>query len=594
MTTERHSMRTDAPFTSPRKKPGIYWWLAGVFLLLVCLFLYQLFGPNPRIIVSPQTTYITAPLAENGLPDYEKHYRDSFRQGVTPENNAAALLFEALGPDDLDPKDADVLAKELGLAEVPTKETSLRPLYSAQNRKRMAAWLHEQGRLKLPGQTVNDDVIQQVLNLAPSSSVEAEQLLAVVDTELDRAASRPWTSDQIPPIAKWLGENDQHLNTIVAASKRPRYYSPPLGVLNGDHDLLPSMLAIRNSREAARALPARAMWHLGEGRPNDAWQDILAIHRLAKLLTEERMIVSQLVAYAISNMACESTQTLLDQGKLSTQQVKQIQRDLASLPNFAVAGALDKGERLFGLDSIVLLGSTGASTLIADDLTSGGPTLPRLGAVSVDWNVVLRDVNVCYDQLVAMAALPTRADRLAALANVEAGIRQMEDNLRSPSSLVASAFSQQRRSKLVSGGMMSLIMPAMSTVANAQDRTNATLELTRVAVALAVYRAEHDTYPEKLSELVPAAVAKLPVDPFTEKSFIYARVDPGYLLYSAGENGADEGGSNESMNVCEGNSLDDTATPNLQPQIPTGSDDWSIRVPRPAFQLPKSRRSGCA
>src|SRR6188768_2819914 len=94
---------TDAPFTPPRKKPGILWWIGGCFLLLFCLFLYQLFGPNPPIVVSKQTTYITEPLTENGLPDYEAYYRDEFRKGVTPENNAAVLLFQVFGPGELNP-----------------------------------------------------------------------------------------------------------------------------------------------------------------------------------------------------------------------------------------------------------------------------------------------------------------------------------------------------------------------------------------------------------------------------------------------------------------------------------------------------------
>ena len=55
-------MSTDAPFTPPKKKPNVLWWLGGGFVLLVFVFILQLFGPNPPIVVSPQTTYITTPL----------------------------------------------------------------------------------------------------------------------------------------------------------------------------------------------------------------------------------------------------------------------------------------------------------------------------------------------------------------------------------------------------------------------------------------------------------------------------------------------------------------------------------------------------
>src|SRR6187399_444073 len=107
-------MSTDASFQPPRKKLSVFWWLGGIVLLAILLFVFQLFGPSPPIVVSPQTTYITAPLGPDGLPDYEKYVRDQSRQGVTPENNAATLLWPALWPGELDPSQAAAVSAELG------------------------------------------------------------------------------------------------------------------------------------------------------------------------------------------------------------------------------------------------------------------------------------------------------------------------------------------------------------------------------------------------------------------------------------------------------------------------------------------------
>ena len=581
---------TESTFTPPRKKPSVYWWLGGIFLLLVCLFLYQLFGPNPRILVSKQTTYITEPLLENGLPNYEAYYRATFSEGVTPENNAAALLFQALGPGDLNPQDAAAVAKELGLTEVPTNATSLRPIYCTQNRRRITRWLHEQGRLTLPGgRPAKDEIIQQALNMAPLPlSDEAQALVDLADTEIDRASSRPWTTDQIPPLGKWLSESQEHIDLIVQASRRPRYYSPSPSVLNGDRNSLASALPqLQASREAAQTLFVRAMWHLGEGRPNDAWQDILAIHRLAQLLSDDSPIANELVAYAISRIACVSTQTLFDQGNLTAELARQVQSDLATLPSFSMSGAMDKGERLIGLDLIVAFTlDNGLGFILTADGMSLDVSVYAFDSVSVDWNIVLRDFNACYDQLAAAVVLPTREQRLMALENAEADILQAGGEPRSPSNLIAAAFSIQRRSKLLSGIMSNLLLPAITAVMNSQDRANATLELTRIAAALAVFKAEHGSYPAKLIELVPAVVATLPVDPFTDKPFRYVRTDTGYVLYSVGENGDDDGGSNDTMSIFEGISLDDTAMPNPPPQIPNGADDLSVRLPRPPLKPP--------
>jgi hypothetical protein len=112
-----------------------------------------------------------------------------------------------------------------------------------------------------------------------------------------------------------------------------------------------------------------------------------------------------------------------------------------------------------------------------------------------------------------------------------------------------------------------------------------------LAGALSVYRLEHGTYPEKLDDLVPGNLPRLPVDFYSEKPFLYHQLKSGYLLYSVGENGRDDGGSNEWMRIRKGRWLDDLSDIEQQiekAKIPSGADDISIRVPRPAFEWPKA------
>jgi hypothetical protein len=109
-----------------------------------------------------------------------------------------------------------------------------------------------------------------------------------------------------------------------------------------------------------------------------------------------------------------------------------------------------------------------------------------------------------------------------------------------------------------------------------------------VAIALAVHRAENGEYPDNLEGLVPDILPKLSVDFYHAKPFFYQRDADGYLLYSTGENGIDEGGSNVDREILAGRELgtNDDSTEKLSAQIPAGADDLSIRVPRPPFKLP--------
>src|SRR3712207_869637 len=97
-------MQQDTDNSLPRKKLNILWYIGAGFLLLGGLFIFQLAGPSPKIIISKQTTYITSPLRPSGLPDYEEFLRQKLRDGVTPENNAAVLLIQAMWPSEISPE----------------------------------------------------------------------------------------------------------------------------------------------------------------------------------------------------------------------------------------------------------------------------------------------------------------------------------------------------------------------------------------------------------------------------------------------------------------------------------------------------------
>src|SRR3972149_5613301 len=72
-----------------------------------------------------------------------------------------------------------------------------------------------------------------------------------------------------------------------------------------------SLEGIQQSRDVARVLSTRAMWHLGEGRHADAWRDLLAVHRWARLVGQGQMLIEQLVAIAIDGIAAEGTNSPL-------------------------------------------------------------------------------------------------------------------------------------------------------------------------------------------------------------------------------------------------------------------------------------------
>ncbi|HEX4414869.1 MAG TPA: hypothetical protein VH107_14640 [Lacipirellulaceae bacterium] len=571
-------MSADEPFTPPKKKPSIFWWIGGAVFVLAALFIFQLFGPSPAIIVSRQTTFITEPLRSNGLPDFNRHLLNVYRDGVTPENNAAALLWPALWPGELDPPQYAMVAKELGLSTVPQKSDAAQFTYR-----------YIRGM-------VNAEYTQIQSHTRGSSTAEAgntddnrlNEIEARFDKLSDRIYGRPWTSREIPQMAKWVHDNQKPLDMMVEASHRSRCYFPSPTLLENQNEpvtyiLLPGQ---QTAREAARSLVVRAMWNIGEHHNAEAWRDLLAIHRLGRLMAQGPLLIEQFVGFAMAGIGRDGTLQLLHEGNLSPEDARIVMRDLAALPSFSnVADMLDNSHRLFLIDNVIQFSRKNMDARSMDQLKLSQP-IRFANHLNVDWNVVLRKGNEYFDRYTKAARLPTYAARRQALRqiNKELAGATMEP---STASLIASAINPSERSKTVAAALVGAMMPAVDAAVYAQERTNANLEVLRLAAALAVYRADHKNYPDKLDDLVPTILAKLPVDLFTASPFKYKRIDDGYLLYSLGPNGIDNGGNSENEGLYEGVSISEMANgESVRTKIPAGSDDFAIRVPLPPIEVP--------
>lgn len=574
--------------------------LGLAFLLLIGWFLWQIFGPGPAIVVSKATTFITEPLRADGLPDYEKYILEKMREGVTPENNAAVLFWQAMGPgDDFQAGEFEIVAKEIGLENIPAEGEVLQALYGRQNRERVIAWLRQQDIL--PPADEEEDFER----FGEKPWTDAEDL---AERMIDHGLEQAWTSEQIPPLAEWVKANEKPLDLLVEASKRPRFYSPASSLLDSSHDVLIAMLlpGMQASRDAARALYARAMWHLGEGQSAKAWDDLHAMFRLARLLGQGGTLVEQLVSIAIEGIAVSATTTLLDTPDIPAELLRQIQVDLAALePRKSMADSMDSLERICALDMLLCLrsGSTQGFGM--------NPAQMAIVNTSVDWNVPLRMLNEYYDEMVAAARTPTWTARQNALSSHEQRFNQVQQSMQ-PGRVAGAVLSRKIRSQVLGDVFAGLILPATQAALAAEDRVNTQLALVQLAAAIATYRAEHGEYPEKLEGLVPNILDKLPGDLFHDNPFVYRRMDNGYLLYSLGANGNDDGGSNQQMATFKGYStwitppdavydllgdempagLDQTdESERLEGYIPADADDYSIRLPLPKLELPKKEES---
>jgi len=100
---------------------------------------------------------------------------------------------------------------------------------------------------------------------------------------------------------------------------------------------------------------------------------------------------------------------------------------------------------------------------------------------------------------------------------------------------------KRRRKRLVSGLQSPLFRKVCVQDAWSVGKTRAA----RTGIAAERFRLRTGKLPEKLAQLAPEFVSSVPSDPFDGKPLRFKRLDEGYVLYSVGENGEDDGGSNE-------------------------------------------------
>jgi hypothetical protein len=328
---------------------------------------------------------------------------------------------------------------------------------------------------------------------------------------------------------------------------------------------------VQSSRSAARALTARAMLAAGEGRFEDARRDLLASHRLARLVGQNPFLIGRLVAIAIDAVTHSADRGLALADEVTAEELERFRKDVQALPSLPpMREAIDVGERFMFLDSVTHIAVGGPDAL---DMLAAGAAEPdgwqktvfkMTTGELIDWNEILRRGNRFYDRLAKTFDEPNFAERQQAFEAIEQQLKQKRQQAQG-ANLIGQVLGKglsQVATDAIHDVMMALLMPAVAQVDVAETRAKAHRELTLTALALGAYRREHGKYPESPAALSPKYFEQVPGDPFIGKPLHYRRTEDGYLLYSVGPNRKDDGGV-------------------MDFRVSPVQDDPSVQVPRP-------------
>jgi len=298
-------------------------------------------------------------------------------------------------------------------------------------------------------------------------------------------------------------------------------------------------------RHLARLLKARAFLRTHEGDVAGALRDVERMLRLRHALDDEPLLISRLVRLAIVTMAIDALSKIGEGRPLPEEEAARLVKRLAAVGPWATMHAALVSERAFGMDAV--------NTVLRGELTPTGSrgtfatrAVASVGGFWMRWNQVAY-IELMTEMIDASALPPMQA--LDAARDIEDRMTKLSD---------------------VRGLFAKMMMPAL---ANAMKRTamvQARAHAAAVGIACRLYERRHGRRPSDLSRLAPEFLDTLPVDAFTNKPLKVAPTANGFVVYSLGPNGVDDGGTPSAPNAYDKDVVwEHRNTPAPAPPAPT-------------------------
>jgi len=449
--------------------------------------------------ISRETTYITEPLMADGTPDYAAVLNAKHGAGVTPENNAAALLVPVLGIEF-----EEAVLRRMGVDTASLPEGS----------RLLGGW-----HADLFEEYVRTSAARGEGPVMGDKPKDLAKLYEAFDSELrwdewGQHERDPCSEEDCPLLAKWLAANEGPLNLIAKAARRPRYWVPlEEGVAQHQGTLVPSYGAYRT---ASLALHGRAMLHLDSEDWEAAAEDILTSQRLAALLAQGGWLFEPLFGIAVRNIATLDLPRLAASSTLRAPAAERLLEALRrlSLPELHIT--LDQ-ERFSALGSVIALrqlgterGSDAWAQVLGwiEDLPSGVYEIP---VSAVEWDEALRLVNQAHDLQSAVVRSTTLAEHRQARARLERELAWRdgaERSLEPPrlTQLLRDAGRDREARLELTKALVSaarLLEPGFLRAQVSLNESRAQFRAGLVALALGTFQAQSGGFPADLEDLVP-------------------------------------------------------------------------------------------
>jgi hypothetical protein len=298
-------------------------------------------------------------------------------------------------------------------------------------------------------------------------------------------------------------------------------------------------------RTAAQWLAGAAENELHQGRLEEGLQDLEALAALARMERDEYTLVAQMIRIAVAGIGLATTWDALQAPGWTEPQLERLQKawepvDLVEAVEKGLVGERALGYEVFALVRrsggsraqrslrALLWGSPSSSRATFDDVVREYLYLPAYKLTSID-----------ADELFYLEALQ---DSIAPLRMLQAH-RPWPEGRQARLKVAARLNSMRPWPDGFRHFFSRMIIPNFTKAGDTAVHTENERQMTLAAIALKRYQLRHGQLPRSLDALVPEFLPMAPYDYMSAKTLNYRlKPDGGYVLYSVGEDGEDDGG----------------------------------------------------
>lgn len=344
----------------------------------------------------------------------------------------------------------------------------------------------------------------------------AQHLPVLGDAGLPRR-TEPIPYEMRQAIARHVQANAAALELVEHAAGRARCRFP-IDLRNGLDTELPHLAQLC---QTARLLMLQAVLAAHEQMKNAAYRALSTQLALVHALDDEPTMPSQLTRFDCAAVAVQTLEHVLNRTALAPEQISEIIEGFLQLDEAHTLARGLAGRRCFVMDAARNGGAFARYLGSTAEEGEAGAITARLWSWS---GVLTRDRTDCARWVAQLY--------YASQGHFPEGL-QVADALRAEVAGVPGCHSP----------LAKLLVAPLPAAVETEARHRALMRVAFTALAAEQHRLAHGRPPEALSELVPDVLAWGPEDPCVDAAeLLYQRTVKGYVVYSRGLNGKDDGG----------------------------------------------------